>query len=75
MKTFELFFVSIIFLFYISLCPTYSQTIIPGGYVSGMWTAANSPFQIYGDITLHTDSTLTIEPGVEIIFQGITSLS
>ncbi|MBE0569975.1 MAG: T9SS type A sorting domain-containing protein [Ignavibacteriaceae bacterium] len=70
MKNFSLFFVSIALIFFISLCPTYSQTIIPGGYVSGMWTAANSPFQINGDITVHTDSALTIEPGVEVIFQG-----
>ena len=70
MKSFSLFFVSIIFIFFISVCPSYSQTIIPGGYVSGTWTGANSPYQINGDITVHTDSALTIEPGVEVIFQG-----
>ena len=70
MKNLPLFLISITFIFFISLCPTYSQTIIPGGYVSGTWTASNSPFQIDGDITVHSDSTLTIEPGVEVIFQG-----
>ena len=70
MKTFSLFFVSITLIFFISVCPSYSQTIIPGGYVSGTWTGANSPYQINGDITVHTDSALTIEPGVEVIFQG-----
>ncbi|MGB5529302.1 MAG: hypothetical protein WBQ32_04965, partial [Ignavibacteriaceae bacterium] len=70
MKNFSLFFVSIALIFFISLWPTYSQTIIPGGYVSGMWTAANSPYHINDDITIHADSALTIEPGVEVIFQG-----
>ena len=70
MKNFSLFFVSIALIFFISLWPTYSQTIIPGGYVSGMWTALNSPYQINDDITIHADSALTIEPGVEVIFQG-----
>lgn len=43
---------------------------IPGGYVSGIWTAAGSPYLIQGDITIHADSMLTIEPGVEVNFQG-----
>ncbi len=43
---------------------------IPGGYVSGTWTATGSPYLIQGDITIHADSTLTIEPGVEVNFQG-----
>jgi len=70
MKTFLLWSVSIAFLVFSSPKPAYSQTIIPGGYVSGTWTATNSPFQINGDITIHSDSTLTIEPGVEVIFNG-----
>ena len=47
-----------------------AQTTIPGGYVSGTWTASGSPYNIMGDITLHADSALTIEPGTDIIFQG-----
>jgi|GEM_PF-1936825 len=70
MRNFSLFFFSISFFLLISLQTGISQTIIPGGYVSGTWIAANSPFQINGDITIHADSTLTIEPGVEVIFQG-----
>ncbi len=45
-------------------------TGIPGGYVSGTWTAAGSPYRILGDITVHGDSTLTIEPGVVVEFQN-----
>ena len=47
-----------------------ADTIIPGGYVSGTWTTGGSPFLIEGEITVHTDSTLTIQSGVEVNFQG-----
>ena len=49
-----------------------ADTIVPGGYVSGTWTAAGSPYLVQGDITVHADSTLNIEPGVEVNFQGTT---
>ncbi|MGB7053900.1 MAG: right-handed parallel beta-helix repeat-containing protein [bacterium] len=42
---------------------------IPGGYVSGTWLA-DSTYWITGDITVPIDSTLTIEPGVQVIFCG-----
>ena len=48
----------------------YSQTIINAGYANGIWTQSNSPYYITGDITVANDSTLIIEPGVSIIFQG-----
>ena len=43
---------------------------IPGGAVSGTWDVANSPYYIEGNITIQSDDTLTIEPGVEVEFQG-----
>jgi hypothetical protein len=49
---------------------TYAQTNIPVGDVSGTWTIANSPYYVNGEITIPNDSTLTIEPGVEVIFTG-----
>jgi len=70
MRNFSLFFFSISFFFLISLQPGFTQTIVPGGYVSGTWTAAGSPYLVQGDITIHTDSTLNIQPGVEVNFQG-----
>ena len=70
MKSFLLWSVSISFLILISLQSVYSQTIVPGGYVSGIWTAAGSPYLIQGYITIHADSTLIIEPGVVVDFQG-----
>ena len=48
----------------------FAQTTIPGGYVSGTWTENGSPYLIQGDITIHTDSTLNIEPDVDVVFQG-----
>lgn len=52
-----------------------AQTTIPGGYVSGTWTADGSPYLIQGDITIHADSLLTIEPAVEVEFQGNNHLT
>jgi parallel beta-helix repeat protein len=47
-----------------------AQTIIPAGNVSGTWTFAGSPYLIQGAIMIPDGSTLTIEPGVDVIFQG-----
>jgi len=48
----------------------YSQTPIEGGVVSGTWTLEGSPYLIEGLITVPDDHTLTIEAGVEVIWQG-----
>ena len=45
------------------------------GDVSGTWTADNSPYIVTGNITVSTGSSLTIEPGVEIRFDGHYSLT
>ncbi len=54
----------------VSATPLAAQTIIPGGPVSGTWALAGSPYQIEGDITVPVDEALTIEAGVQVIFQG-----
>jgi len=46
------------------------STIVEGGNVSGLWTAGDSPYLIFGNITIPVDSTLIIEPGVTVEFQG-----
>ncbi len=48
----------------------FTQTVIPGGDVSGTWTKENSPYLIEGEITIPEGSQLTIETGVFIEFQG-----
>ncbi len=46
------------------------RTNITAGDVSGTWTIKRSPYNISGEITIPNDSTLTIEPGVEVVFMG-----
>ncbi|MEN8163152.1 MAG: right-handed parallel beta-helix repeat-containing protein, partial [Acidobacteriota bacterium] len=47
----------------------FAQTNVSGNQ-SGTWTSNNSPYQVTGDVTVPTGQTLTIEPGVEVNFQG-----
>ena len=47
-----------------------AQTQISTGSVSGLWTQANSPYHINGDIAIPIDSVLTIEAGTSIYFKG-----
>lgn len=66
---------SIFFSFVVLLTTSYSQTFIPSGDVYGTWTILNSPYQVLGDITIPNDSTLIIEPGVSVIFEGHYTLN
>lgn len=50
------------------------QTTIAGGNVSGNWLVASSPYFIQGNIEIAKDSTLTIQPGVSVVFTGIYRL-
>lgn len=59
----------IIFFMMLSIS-AFTQTIVTSGYVSGRWTKANSPYQVKGMIQIPSDSTLILEPGVVIDFQG-----
>jgi parallel beta-helix repeat protein len=47
-----------------------SQTIIPGGFVSGNWDSVNSPYLIRDNILIHPDSTLHINMGAIVLFSG-----
>ena len=51
-----------------------SQTVIPGGNVSGTWTLAGSPYLIEGDVNIDDYDTLIIESGVIIEFQNYYGL-
>jgi predicted outer membrane repeat protein len=46
------------------------QTSVPGGAVSGTWTSAGSPYLVQGSIMVEDNSTLIIEAGVTVNFQG-----
>ncbi|MGB2987982.1 MAG: hypothetical protein WBE26_19105, partial [Phycisphaerae bacterium] len=54
----------------LSTSPLFAQTHIPAGDVDGTWTLTGSPFYIDGNISIQDGTTLTIEPGVEVIFTG-----
>lgn len=61
----------ILFLFAFNCCLfSKAQTTVPGGMVSGLWKKAGSPFLVQGSIMVPKDSTLRIEPGVEVHFNG-----
>ena len=47
-----------------------AQTNVPEGTVTGVWTKANSPYLINGNIEVPDDSLFTIEAGTTIEFQG-----
>jgi PKD repeat protein len=55
--------------------PLAAATTVPGGNVSGTWDASGSPYLIDGDITVPAGQTLTIEPGVDVLFQSWYSLT
>ncbi len=40
------------------------------GEVSGLWTVAESPYRIGGPIHVASGETLSIEPGVEVLYNG-----
>lgn len=50
-------------------------TVVNTSTVEGTWTKQNSPYNIYNTITVPTGKTLTIEPGVTVLFFGHYSLN
>lgn len=57
-------------LFFGNLSLVRAETLVPPGEVYGTWAESNSPYQITGAIHIPHDSTLVIEPGVKVEFQG-----
>ncbi len=61
------------FIFVIALClavTTATATEVGPGPVSGEWDALGNPYNINGQITVPAGECLTIDEGVEVIFQG-----
>jgi hypothetical protein len=48
--------------------PTWGINV--SGPVSGLWTPANNPYCVVGDISIPARDTLVIQPGVRVIFRG-----
>ncbi|HRS95447.1 MAG TPA: right-handed parallel beta-helix repeat-containing protein [Candidatus Latescibacteria bacterium] len=44
-------------------------TEVSGLLTTGTWTRANSPYRVTGDLELPEGEVLTIEPGVDVIFE------
>ena len=63
----------IISLVFISI-NAFSQTDVNNNQ-SGIWALENSPYNVIGDITVPAGTTLTIEAGVEVNFQGYYKLT
>ncbi|MEE4256558.1 MAG: hypothetical protein V2I47_05950 [Bacteroidales bacterium] len=61
-----------ILLFILMIAPIvfYGQSNIPPGPVSGHWDLAGSPYSINGDIYIESAESLTIDPGVQVLFNG-----
>jgi hypothetical protein len=51
-----------------------SATIINTTSVSGVWTLSGSPYLIQNEITISANTQLSVQPGVEVIFQGYFNL-
>lgn len=66
-------FLLVFFIFFSVL--SFSQVYIPPGDVSGVWGISDSLYYIQGDITIPNDSTLIINPGVQVMFLGHYALN
>jgi predicted outer membrane repeat protein len=57
---------SVLFLGSVGL--TSGDTHVPAGDVSGTWTLSGSPYIVDGELSIQSGYTLTIEPGVQVVF-------
>jgi len=61
----SIFIVFLVCMFSITLA---AQTIIDYPDVSGVWTKAGSPYLIQTNISIESNDTLIIDPGVKVVF-------
>lgn len=61
-------FLLVLIAFCICVCPAFATDV--SGTVSGVWTVSNSPYFAIGDLTVPDGQSLTIEPGVHVLFTG-----
>ena len=58
-----------LFIFLVLSINIFAQTQVSGNQ-SGTWAVANSPYQVVGELIILSGEALSIEPGVEVNFQG-----
>jgi hypothetical protein len=53
----------------------FASTSRSSATVSGHWTLSGSPYLIYNDISISGGASLTVDPGVSVVFQGAYKLN
>jgi|ERR1035437_7637394 hypothetical protein len=62
---------NVLFAFLLISVHSFAQTNVSGAYFSNTnWSKANSPYTVTGDVQIPAGVTLSIEPGVQINFNG-----
>lgn len=61
---------AIILLSTLFFVPQFTRAIEVSGDQSGVWRSENNPYEVVGEIRVPPESTLVIEPGVLVNFQG-----
>ncbi len=59
-----------VFMSFVSIINTEAQTVVTDTLAYGTWTKAGSPYLVDTNLFIPDDSTLTIDPGVEVRFRG-----
>jgi len=47
-----------------------AETIVPAGPVQGTWDQAGSPYRVMGHLSIASGTSLLVNEGVEVIFEG-----
>ena len=70
-------FPSVLILVVLCLVPTVApaQTDVSGNLYTQTWTAAGSPYRITGSVMVVNSNVITIEPGVDVLFDADVALN
>lgn len=64
---------TLVFIFCLT-APSQASTSITSSSISGHWTLSGSPYLLFNNVTIDSNHTLVIDPGVEVILQGNYSI-
>ncbi len=57
----------------VTVVSAWGQTPVDGVVATTTWTKANSPYRVTGTVTVPTGEVLTIEPGIDVLFDADVS--